>query len=298
MRKVMFIVLCFVGVMAFANYASAATAYDQWAGTNGTAWNASASNWNCNIPVGSHILPTATDVANVAGSTDYKVGFKTPLSAPSMTSGTMYADVLVVGGGSLAAPGFVNVGGTNINVSQYVSLAAGATDWGIMTLTSGVIDTGYTMNNQGFFVSQSGWGKLDMDGGTINVGVTHWNGTVAPFTQDFSKSIFGTFTLAQNTGSTGNAYLDGGVINADSFAVGAGTGHLYITGGMLVLNGDKTGMINPLIGSVITTTNVGGSIMDVYDAGTGKTTVWATPEPATVCLLGLGAMGLLRRKRK
>jgi hypothetical protein len=294
MKKVMFIVLCLLGVTVFAGYASAATAYNQWAGANGVAWNAAASNWNNNIPVGSHILPTATDAANVAGSTDYKVGFKTPLSAPSMTSGTMNADVLVVGGGNLATPGFVTIGGTNVNVSQYITLAANTTDWGVMNLTSGTIDTGCAMNNGGFFASQKGWGKLDMDGGIINVGVTHWNGS----TQDFSKTVFGAFTLAESVGSIGNAYLDGGVINADSFAVGLGTGHLYITGGTLVLNGDKTSVINPLIGGVITTTNAGGSIMDVYNASTGKTTVWATPEPATVCLLGLGAMALIRKNKR
>jgi hypothetical protein len=136
-----------------------------------------------------------------------------------------------------------------------------------------------------------------MEGGTINVGITHWTGSAAPYTQDFSKTVFGAFTLATVAGGTGNAYLDGGVINADTFAVGLGTGHLYITGGTMILNGNQTGVINPLIGSVITTTNLGGSVMDVYNSGTNKTTVWATPEPATLCLLGLGALALRRNKK-
>jgi hypothetical protein len=296
MRKVIFLLLCVVVMMAVENSALAATAYNQWAGANGVAWNASASNWNCNIPAGSHILPTATDLANVAGSTNYKVGFKTPTSAPSMTSGTMYADVLVVGGGSLAAPGFMTDDGTTINVSQYITLAAAASDYGRMTVNSGTINTGVQMNNQSFFVAQLGWGELVLNDGSINVGVTHWNGTAAPYTQDFSKSFFGTFTLAQSAGSTGNAYLNGGVINADAFTVGSGTGHLYVNGGMFVLNGDKTGIINPLIGSIITTQNAGGNVFATY--ANGKTTIYATPEPATVCLLGLGALGLLRRNRK
>jgi hypothetical protein len=297
------ILLSFMVILVFANYASAlATAYDQWAGANGVAWDLSASNWNCNNPAGSHILPTATDLKNVAGNggaLNYKVGFKTPTSAPLMTSGTMYADILVVGGGSLATPGYLTDGGTNINVSQYITLAAAATDFGLMTVNSGVINTGYQMNNESFFVSQLGWGKLVINDGTINVGATHWLGTVAPYTQDFSKTVFGAFTLAQSAGSIGNAYLNGGVINADTFAVGAGTGHLYVDGGQLVLNGNVTTAINALIGTTITTDIVGGSV--VVDYGTinpGKTTVFATPEPATVCLLGLGAMALVRRNKK
>jgi hypothetical protein len=302
MRKVL-IVLCFIVVMALANYASAATAtaYDQWAGANGVAWDAAASNWNNNNPSGSHILPTATDLANVAGNggaLNYKVGFKTPTSAPSMTSGTMYADILVVGGGTLAAPGIMTDSGTNIDVSEYITLAAAATDFGVMTLNSGIVDTGYQMNNESFFVSQLGWGKLVMNGGTINVGVTHWTGSAAPYTQDFSKSIYGAFTLAQSAGSTGNAYLNGGVINADTFAVGAGTGHLYVDGGSLVLNGNVVTTINSLIGTVITTDLAGGSVLATYNAGTGKTTISEIPEPATVCLLGLGAMALLRKNKR
>ncbi len=64
--------------------------------------------------------------------------------------------------------------------------------------------------------------------------------------------------------------------------------------GKVVLNGDKTGVVQGYIDNGwIKSNGVDIKYADVtYNAG--KTTI--IPEPATICLLGIGLFGLLRRK--
>jgi hypothetical protein len=66
--------------------------------------------------------------------------------------------------------------------------------------------------------------------------------------------------------------------------------------GKFILDGDKTQTIAQYIGNGWLTGN--GNDYEItynYDSGSNKTTVFV-PEPTTICLLGLGLFGLIRRK--
>jgi hypothetical protein len=277
MRKVMFIFLCFVGVMVFASYALATTTYTQWNGTGAGVGNWNDSTWTVGW---AHV---ATDSGGVMGNPNYKAGFKTN-AYPDLSSGTYSCDILVFGGANASRLNNLVLSGATINVSEYVTLAAAATDNGIVTVNGGVLNTGVNYNNGQFYVTQLGNGLLNMNDGIINVGTTYSG----------NLSMTGTGVT-----SVGTLNLDGGYIYANDLLKGSGTANLVITDGMLVL---KTNRQTEIAGYVsagwITTTNLGGTIMTSYDAGRNQTTVWATPEPATVCLLGLGAMALVRRNKK
>jgi hypothetical protein len=95
--------------------------------------------------------------------------------------------------------------------------------------------------------------------------------------------------------------LLGGTIYANDLLMNGAVGgksNLIINDGFLVLNGDDTAAIDGWIGlGAIRTTIPGGSVLSAYDPDSMKTTVWAIPEPATICLLGIGALSLLRRRK-
>jgi len=114
MRK---IVLCFIVVMVFASYASAARVYSEWRGAEGAAWNVPA-NWNNNI------VPVAMDPPGGPQHVNYtSAGFKGPgsLNSPGITAGIIVAaDQITIGG---STGGNLKVNGGIVNVSEYLSEA-------------------------------------------------------------------------------------------------------------------------------------------------------------------------------
>ncbi len=80
----------------------------------------------------------------------------------------------------------------------------------------------------------------------------------------------------------------GGVLRTDGIDDGPGTALLTIYGGTLILEGNVTP------GSYIVN-STGGAVTYYYDSANDDTIV--TPEPATVALLGLGGLVLLRKRR-
>jgi len=281
MRKVKFIVLCFMVMMAFASSASAGTQiYTQWTGAVSTDWTV-AGNW-------SNGVPQQLDPPGGPQGTNFgKAGFKNKSTSPDLTGKTVAVDQIVVGGLISGSPtgGFLTVAGGTLNISEFGNIGNIATESGILNINAGgTINTGTMIPAQGrFIVGKAGPGVVNMNGGTLN--------------------LTSYLTIAPDALVTANGLvnLNSGTIYATDLlmaAGGLGTARMVITDGFLVLQGNDTATLAPWLNTWITTTNAGGTIMAAYDLDSGTTTVWATPEPATVCLLGLGAMGLLRRNRK
>jgi hypothetical protein len=286
MRK-SFVVLVLLLALALASNAFAAQTYVQWTGTAGDGnWN-NGGNWNGGI------VPNALDFHGTAANPGYKAGFKTAPNYANLSSGIVTTDVLVFGGTNAGNLDCLVVNGATVNVSEYITLAAGTADNGIVTMNSGTISTGVQYTNAPFYVSQSGKGTLYMNGGTINCGMPDptWEGRPANYFANLSMT-------GSTTTGVGTLNLAGGIIYANDLLKGSGTASLVITGGSLVLQTDRVAEITSYIDDGWFATEEGWTIMLSYDDLEGTTTVYAVPEPATVCLLGLGAMALLRRNKK
>jgi len=131
-------------------------------------------------------------------------------------------------------------------------------------------------------------------GGVMNVGTTG-TGTQS-----------GTLNIAATGSGTGTVNIySGGVANVrTAYAIGA-NGKLYIENtGIIWIYGNVTTAVaaDVLAGKIAPLGGIGG-LEYAYDAAhaigntTGATYILGTPEPATVALLGLGSLMLLRKRR-
>jgi hypothetical protein len=83
-------------------------------------------------------------------------------------------------------------------------------------------------------------------------------------------------------------------------AAGSGTASLEIDGsGEVIVSGNVASSIttNYINTGWIFTTDAGKSVQAVYDNLGGDTVVSVVPEPATIGLLGFGALSLIRCKK-
>jgi hypothetical protein len=268
-------------------------------GVAGSAWasndwltSATNSNWfdPCNWSGG--YAPTRASLTNTRS---YQTNMNTTYM-PIISSGAAESYQLEVGGGSHATVGGI----------------------GTVTINGGTLTTGKPDNTAGGYFragassTSNRWGAIYMNGGTVNVG------GVEPFTVGWGSgtidvrgwlymtggtiNVTNQFNIANALGASGFAYLSGGTIDCNSFAMNVATGThtgtalLDIIGsGKVTINGDVRTLVQGYIDNGwIKSNGVDIAYTDVtYNAG--KTTI--IPEPATLCLLGIGALSLLRRRK-
>ena len=180
----------------------------------------------------------------------------------------------------------------------------------IVSVNANYVDGGFTASGGDFgigvfslsdtadiVVEETGGGQTTYSGGSFSMTTSLENdvsvGTIA--SGEFSG---GSFSIMDNTPS---ALLEGNIlfINMqelyDNFGVLGGVGQFQVTGGSL------SGNFIPATGEIVEITFqvVPASINDFQQNFVGASNIALTPvpEPATICLLGLGALGLLRKRR-
>jgi len=296
--KKLFFVISVVALLALVSNVSAATYSWKTGLTNGDWFT--ATNWTVSPPSGAPLITDGTSMHN--GGTVAT----TAANGIFITSGNATTLELRVGGASnpTSLPsdkfGYLTMSGGTLTTTNWLMAGTDSSGFrsgeiimngGAMTLGSGAVRTnGHLYIGSGRDLDPNTavvTGILRMTSGTIDAG--------------------GTFGVARRH-TSGYVYLDGGTILANDFNMkdpGAilgglsGTAYMNITGsGKVIINGDKTGVIATYIskGWLMGNGNDYDILYDYNISNAGRTTMYV-PEPATICLLAIGALSLLRRRK-
>jgi hypothetical protein len=145
----------------------------------------------------------------------------------------------------------------------------------------------------------SGSGILNLSGGAVSAtgAILVGYGAFGDGTVNMTGGLLSSHMFDIGTGGAGHIQLDGGTVQvgAGGLVMHAGNASIDITGsGALVVPGEWNALSPYISGGMITANGGAGTL--AYSLAEGYTTITAIPEPATMILLGLGALVLRRRK--
>jgi PEP-CTERM motif-containing protein len=235
-----------------------------WTNDGGDQNWVNASNWTA-YPTGGDDVVIGTDAATGPILHTYDTG---------------YANWLHVCDNATPAGSKLTIDGGTLNVADHAFIGQWGTDQkGTIEVNSGTMNTTLLMCG-GDTSGAQGDGTLLMNGGTVNI--------------SWLLAVAGGYNGDDGAG-IGHIQLDGGLIDVTGGGglVMSSSGSVDFTGGTLILNGEITDMSG--YGNVTAYAGAGSFVYD-YDGGADRTTITAIPEPATLVLIGLGAV-LFRRKR-
>lgn len=297
-------------LMIVGSASAVTTVGDGWKGPSGGGTSQdwfTAGNWQYGVPT---------------IQSDYATSGKYGVTTYYGTSGTNYDNSLttapIIANGDARAVE-IRVGGTAVTgtaETAYLIMNSGTLktmNWLGLTINTGVGDRNGTFYMHGGTVTLGGATADGLDTGARTTGHLYvGNGTVSDsavgklYMDGGSIDVGANFIIGNGAHCRGEAYLSddalitvGGNFQMRPNSLNPNAPKLDISGtAKIIITGDKTAAVQGYIDNGWIYSN--GVAIDnysivSYDAGTGKTTI-AVPEPATVCLLGLGALSLLRRK--
>jgi hypothetical protein len=187
---------------------------------------------------------------------------------------------LQINDGHLNSSGNMTAGVTGPDRHTVINILDGIVDVPVYTIIGQTIGTlgdtdgcllhmeGGTLNTFMLWTGRNTYGKVELYGGTINISRAEWKGLY--------------------TGNPGVYETEWATID--------------ITEGEIIWDGDHTdigsGRVTELIDAdVLMAYGGSGTVNCEYDFLNDKTRVWGVPEPATIGLLGLSGLLLLRRRK-